>query len=178
MKFINTEIEGVKIIESNLFEDNRGAFLKIFNEDVFKENGIEFEIKESYYSTSNKDVIRGMHFQLPPYDHDKLVNVISGKIIDIILDLRQKSNTYRKYISIELSADNNRAVFIPRGCAHGFKSIVDNTIVMYNVSTVYNNKFDSGVRWDSFGFEWEVDKPIVSDRDNSFKKLCDIEEIF
>lgn len=178
MKFISTEIEGVKLIETKLFKDNRGAFLKIFNEKIFKENGINFEVKESYYSISNKDVIRGMHFQLPPYHHDKLVIVISGKIQDVVLDLRSNSKTYKKYITVELSAENGMALFIPKGCAHGFRSLMDNTIMMYNVSTIYNFDADSGLKWDSFGVNWGIINPIISDRDNSFKDLEEIENIF
>lgn len=179
MEFINTKIEGLKIIKTNLFEDNRGNFLKMFNEELFRLNGInDFEIKESYYSTSNKDVIRGMHFQLPPYHHHKLVNVISGKIQDIVLDLRENSKTYKKYISVELSAENQTALFIPKGCAHGFKSLMDNTIVMYNVSTGYNRDADCGVKYNSFGLDWKVENPVISDRDNSFKALEEIGSIF
>lgn len=179
MEFINTKIEGLKIIKTNLFEDNRGNFLKMFNEELFRLNGInDFEIKESYYSTSNKDVIRGMHFQLPPHHHHKLVNVISGKIQDIVLDLRENSKTYKKYISVELSAENQTALFIPKGCAHGFKSLMDNTIVMYNVSTGYNRDADCGVKYNSFGLDWKVENPVISDRDNSFKALEEIGSIF
>uniref|UniRef100_UPI0035632619 dTDP-4-dehydrorhamnose 3,5-epimerase family protein n=1 Tax=Ilyobacter sp. TaxID=3100343 RepID=UPI0035632619 len=116
MKLIKTELKGVFIIETFHAEDERGSFTKTYNKKFFKENKLCSKFKESYYSVSKKDVIRGMHFQLPPHDHEKLVYVIKGKIIDVILDLRKKSETYGKYISIELSEENRHSIYIPKGC--------------------------------------------------------------
>lgn len=178
MDFINTKIDGVVLIKNNRISDIRGGFLKIFNKEIFLNDKIDFHIQESYYSISNKDVIRGMHFQLPPYEHEKMVNVIRGSIVDVILDLRSNSKTYKKYINVELSQENNMGVFIPKGCAHGFKSLEDNTVALYNVSTCYNSIADSGVRYDSFGMEWGVENPIVSDRDKGFKSLSELGVIF
>lgn len=171
MKIESIELEGVYIIDNFNAADDRGLFVKTFNSNSFKENKINFEIRESYYSVSKKDVIRGMHFQLPPDDHEKLVYVPFGEIIDVVIDLRKNSPTYKKHISVKLSAENKKAIFIPKGLAHGFKSLQDNTITVYNVATEYNNEADSGIKHNSFGFNWEVKSPIVSERDNSLEIL-------
>ena len=175
MEFEELEINGLYLIKSNLFKDNRGEFLKVFNNDIFIKNNINFEIKESYYSISNKDVIRGMHFQTNKFAKDKLVYVANGKVLDVILDLRKSSSTFKKFEAIELSAEKGNLLFIPKGCAHGFKSLEDNTMMIYNVSTVYSKENDCGVRYDSFGMNWCIDNPIISERDRSFKKIEEIE---
>ena len=176
MEFYNQDIFGVKLIKFNKLNDNRGIFCKIYNEDIFEANGINIDIKESYYSISEKNVIRGMHFQIPPYDHDKLVYVANGKVLDVVLDIRKFSSTYKKFISIELSDENGLALFIPKGCAHGFKSLTNNTMMVYNVSTVYSPQCDCGIKYDSFGMDWNVENPIISKRDASFYALEDIEK--
>ena len=167
MKIIETEIEGVLIIESFSSSDNRGNFTKTYNNDFLKKAELCFNIKESYFSISKKDVIRGMHFQLPPHDHEKFVYVVKGGVMDVILDMRKKSKTYGKAIAIELNDSNHRSIYIPKGLAHGFKSIEDNTIMIYNVSTVYSMEADYGIKFDSIDFNWNIDKPIISDRDKS-----------
>ena len=171
MKINSTKLEGVFIIDNFNATDERGSFIKTFNSNTFKENGLVFEIRESYYSVSNKNVIRGMHFQLPPNDHEKLVYVTKGSIIDVVLDLRKNSKTYKQHISINLSKDNNKSIFIPRGLAHGFKSLECGTITVYNVSSGYNSESDNGVKFDSFGFDWKVNNFIMSVRDKSFQSL-------
>ena len=166
-----TKIEGVYIISNFNASDNRGVFVKTFNKEAFAGNKIDFEIRESYFSVSSKNVIRGMHFQLPPHDHEKLVYVPQGEIIDVVVDLRKNSNTFKECISVKLSSENRKSIFIPKGCAHGFKALTDNTITVYNVASEYNSSSDSGIRFDSFGFNWDVENPIVSDRDNSLEPL-------
>jgi len=178
MNIVNTPIVGLKILEPKVFQDLRGRFIKTFNDDFFKEHGVEIEIKESYYSISHKDVIRGMHFQIPPYDHIKLVYVPNGAIIDVVLDIRKGSPTYKKFFKIELSADNGKVLIIPKGLAHGFKSLQDNTNVTYMQTTCYSKEADKGIRFDSFGFDWECDNPKVSDRDISFKRLDEFDSPF
>ena len=109
-----------------------------------------------------------MHFQIPQYDHNKIATVISGKVLDVILDIRKSSPTYKKFITVELSRENRKSVYIPKGCAHGFLSQSTLSIVFYMTSTVYSVQHDKGLRWDSFGFEWPVLNPIISKRDESF----------
>ena len=168
MKIERTAIEGVYIIDNFNAADDRGLFVKTFNSNSFKENNLDFKIRESYYSISKKNVIRGMHFQLPPHDHEKLVYVSKGSILDVIVDLRKKSKTYKKFISVNLSDENKKSIFIPRGLAHGFKSLENDTITVYNVATEYNPIADMGIKFDSFGFNWETEEPIVSKRDSTF----------
>ena len=173
MKIERTEIEGVYIITNFNAKDERGLFVKTFNKNTFNKNNLDFEIRESYYSVSNKDVIRGMHFQLKPNEHEKLVYVPKGSILDVVLDLRKKSKTYKQHISMNLSSSNKKSIFIPKGLAHGFKSLEDNTITNYCVSTEYNSSADTGIRFNSFGFNWQNENPIISERDNSFDTLND-----
>ena len=168
MNIERTILEGVFIINNFNASDDRGLFVKTFNKNLFLELNLNFEIKESYFSVSKKNVIRGMHFQLPPFDHEKLVFVPKGSIIDVVVDLRKNSSTYKKYISVELSDKNKKSIFIPKGLAHGFKSLEDNTITVYNVASEYNPKADAGIFYKSFGFDWEVEEPTISQRDAEF----------
>lgn len=171
MKIERTILEGVYIINNFNASDDRGLFVKTFNKNLFLEFNLNFEIKESYFSISKKNVIRGMHFQLPPFDHEKLVFVPKGSIIDVVVDLRINSSTYKKYISIELSDKNKKSIFIPKGLAHGFKSLADDTITVYNVASEYNPEADAGIHYNSFSFDWGVQEPIISKRDTEFTGL-------
>lgn len=178
MNFSETPISGLTIIELKTFEDSRGRFTKIFTDNFFQAHNLDLTIKESYYSISHKDVIRGMHFQTPPYDHVKIVYVPQGRIIDVVLDIRKNSPTYGKYFSIELSAINGKVLIIPKGLAHGFKSLEDNTNVTYMQTTCYAPDNDIGIHYDSFGFDWEVTNPKLSDRDLSFQPLDEFDSSF
>lgn len=171
MNIEQTALEGVYIITNFVAQDERGTFVKTFNKTNFASTGLNFEISESYFSISKKNVIRGMHFQLPPSDHEKLVYVLCGSIIDVVVDLRKKSLTYKQFISVELSATNRKSIFIPKGLAHGFKSIEDNTITVYNVGTEYDSTSDQGIKFDSFGFDWQTNEVIMSSRDKEFMTL-------
>jgi dTDP-4-dehydrorhamnose 3,5-epimerase len=172
MKFIKTSLSGVFEIENSKFEDCRGSFVKTFHKDIFIENGLEYNFKESYYSVSKKNVLRGMHFQLPPHDHAKLVYVVDGDILDVALDISQKSTTFGDYFSTRLSCKNAKALYIEKGYAHGFLTLSKSATVVYLTSTVYASKYDAGVHWDGFGFDWKgVKNPITSKRDSSFNKF-------
>lgn len=171
-----TLLEGVYVINNFISEDERGLFVKIFNKKKFEELNIDFEIRESYFSISKKNVIRGMHFQLPPNAHEKLVFVQKGAIIDVVVDLRKSSPTYKSYISVELSEGNKKSIFIPKGLAHGFKSLDDNTITVYNAATEYNATADAGISYNSFGYDWKVENPILSNRDARFIGLNNFSE--
>jgi dTDP-4-dehydrorhamnose 3,5-epimerase len=136
MEFIKTKLEGVFIIQPKKFSDLRGVFVKTIHEETFASIGLSCKFKESFYSVSKKNVIRGMHFQIPDEDHDKLVYTVKGIIIDVILDLRKQSPTFGQYIAEELSEENRRSVYIPKGLAHGFLSLENDTIVEYHTTTV------------------------------------------
>ncbi len=161
-------LAGAFIITLPASEDVRGTFVKAYGETVFRNAGIDFTLRESYFSFSKKDVIRGMHFQLPPHQHSKIVYCPVGAILDVIVDLRKDSSTYHQYYAHELSANNHKAVFIPEGFAHGFKSLTDNSLTCYLVSSEYNKTHDTGIRYDSIGFDWDVKEPVLSERDLSF----------
>jgi len=177
MSFNELAIPGVFLINNFNATDNRGVFVKTFNKNLFEQIGFNGNFTESYYSTSEKNVIRGMHFQLPPHEHEKLVYVTDGVIVDVVLDLRIKSPTYGKSISVELEAFG-KSIFIPKGCAHGFLAKSDNATVVYNVTTVYNKEADMGILWNSFNFEWGILNPILSVRDNSFEAFTNFKSPF
>ena len=172
-----TKLEGAFLIDNFSAEDERGLFVKTFNDKSFKDFVLDFQIRESYYSVSKRDVIRGMHFQVPPLDHEKLVFVMQGAILDVVLDLRKNSPTFGKCMGVELSEENRQAIFLPKGVAHGFKSLKNNTITVYNVSSIYDAEYDRGVLYNSFGFDWELEHPILSNRDLSFPTLSDFSEV-
>lgn len=178
MELVETKLKGVYIIKNKISKDVRGEFAKIYNKEIFEQLNLCIDFREQYYSISNKNVIRGMHFQTPPYEHEKLVHVPKGAVQDVIVDLRKTSTTYGEYVCIELSDKNRESVYIPKGCAHGFKAIVDGTITLYNVASIYNNSCDSGIKWDSFGFNWNIDQPIISERDKTFSMLKDFNSPF
>lgn len=178
MNKIETDLTDVFIIEPRIFTDERGAFIKTFNVGTFNQLGLDFQLAESYYSTSKKDVIRGMHFQTPDQDHTKIVYVTSGSITDVILDIRKGSPTFGKHISLELNDVNRRIVYIPSGFAHGFLAHTDDTCVVYNQSTGYSPEHDSGIHYDSFGFDWNIASPVTSSRDLQFPRLDEFDSPF
>lgn len=162
------KLKGTRLITGNLQPDLRGGFFKIFNVDLFRDNGIDFDIVEIFYSFSKKNVIRGMHFQFPPFEQAKLIHVIRGKIDDIILDLRTDSNSYGEFMSIELAADDGKILYVPRGCAHGFISKDVESIVIYAVDAPYSPLHEGGILYSSFGYDWGDESKILSKRDASF----------
>ncbi len=178
MRIIDTEIEGLKIIELDKTCDSRGQFVKTFNQESLMKSNIDLGIAESYYTVSKKNVIRGMHFQIPPYEHNKLVHVLTGNVIDVVLDLRKNSKTYLEYADFHLAGENPRALYIPKGIAHGFKSLEDGSLMLYYVSTVYNSEYDSGICYSSIGYDWKTENPVLSDRDKGFVDLADFDSPF
>lgn len=165
MQLQETLLPGCFILEPPTHRDQRGHFVKWFNSDVFSKLGLCVNWAEVYASVSTSGVVRGLHFQVPPFDHAKLVFCLSGRALDVVLDLRRGSQTYGKHIQVRLSSDQARALYVPSGCAHGFLSEVDQTLMVYQVSSPYSPRFDSGVRWDSAGIDWPVQDAVVSERD-------------
>ena len=174
MRINKTYIEDLLIIEPQLFKDERGFFYESYNKNNLNSNIVFVQDNES---KSYKGVIRGLHFQAPPFEQTKLVRCVSGNILDIAVDLRKNSKTYGKYFSIELSSENNKQLFIPKGFAHGFQVLSEETIVNYKVDNFYNPKYDSGIIWDDkdLMIKWKHDiEPILSKKDlnlESFKNL-------
>ncbi len=179
MRVEKTDIEGVQLIHQFRHDDERGAFVKPFHDTDFKEAGIEFELKESFYSTSVKNVIRGMHFHAPPYQHSKIVFCTAGCVLDVALDLRKGSSTYGKFTTAELCFQNNQALYIPEGFAHGFISLTQESTLFYFVDGMYHAKADGGVRYDSFGLDWPLTgHAILSPRDKAFPTLQEFDSPF
>lgn len=171
-------LNGAMLLALPSSSDSRGSFVKTFHDTNFRKLGIDFSLKESYFSLSKKDVIRGMHFQTPPHQHSKIVFCPQGAILDVIIDLRKNSPTYKQYFAHELSAHNHLAYFIPEGFAHGFKSLTDDAITYYLVSSEYSQPNDTGVRYDTIGFDWGLTEPIISARDMSFVSMNDFDSPF
>lgn len=178
MKIIETPFNGLYIIETINFQDNRGRFQKLFNYDFFKENGLESNFKEIYYSVNKQNVIRGMHFQIPPFDHVKLVYVSKGKIKDVVVDLRKKEKTYGRCFSIELDESKAQYLYIPKGFAHGFLALEEGSIVNYAQTTCYSKEHDSGIDAIAIPYEWDIETPIRSGRDLTFDVLQNFESPF
>ena len=176
MKINKTFIEDLLIIEPPLFKDDRGFFYESYNKKNF-DKIINTAFVQDNESKSNKGVVRGLHFQLPPFEQTKLVRCVSGKILDVVVDLRTNSKTYGKSFSIELSSENNKQLFVPNGFAHGFQVLSKEAIVNYKVDNFYNPKSDLGIIWNDKDLliDWNQDiKPVLSDKDlklDLFKNL-------
>ncbi len=171
MELVPTELPGLKIIRPKIFQDARGTFVKAFHRDIFHQLGLDFEPREEFFSTSAKGVLRGMHFQLPPAAHAKLVYCIAGRVLDVVLDLRKDSPMFGRSVARELNATSREMFFIPVGFAHGFLALEDNATMVYQTSTVHSPAHDAGIVWNSFGFDWPVKNPLMSDRDQKFPAL-------
>ena len=168
IEVINTRLSGCFQLHGKTMQDARGSFRKIYQREVFKSHGLNLDWREQYFSTSLKGVIRGMHFQTPPYDHIKLVYCTAGEVLDVVVDLRMGSPTYGEYEQIVLSDVKSNAIYIPSGLAHGFCVLSETATMVYNVSTEYVPLCDSGIRWNSFGVLWPAGAHIISDRDKNF----------
>ena len=179
MKFSDLAVSGCLLIEYDVANDHRGHFVKTFNRDLFKGTVIEtFALEEEFFTTSHKDVVRGMHFQTPPYAHNKIVSCVLGSVTDVLLDLRKNSNTYGHWCSVELNSSEFQAIYVPEGVAHGFVARSDNSVLTYKVDSKYAPNHDFGVAWDSFAFNWHVEKPIISIRDSNFPSLTNFKSPF
>jgi dTDP-4-dehydrorhamnose 3,5-epimerase len=176
---IETGFPGLALLQPRVFEDRRGAFVKTFQEEDFRAAGIQFALREEFYSTSAKGVLRGMHFQTPPAAHAKLVYCARGRALDVVLDMRRQSPHFGKVFSRELSADNREILFIPMGFAHGFLSLENESLMVYKTDHVHAPEQDQGLAWDSFGFKWPLaGAPIMSDRDRGFPRWSDFQSPF
>ena len=176
-KKIETPLAGVFLVERVTHRDLRGDFTKTYNQQMIRDLDIGFDtpIKESLCSVSKRNVIRGMHFQNPPFSCSKFVSVVEGEIIDVIVCLGtdSKKNDFGKVFSVNLSSANSVSLFVPEGFAHGFLVLSDYAVVVYHQSNVFNSEADSGVRFDSLNFDWPVNSPIVSQKDLLLPALKD-----
>lgn len=167
MEVIETEIKGLLIIKPRVFADARGYFFESYNEGVFKKHGIDLNFMQDNQSLSSTGVLRGLHFQAPPYEQGKLVRVITGAVLDVAVDIRKNSPTYGKHVAIELNEENKTMFFIPPGFAHGFLTLRDNTIFSYKCTNLYNKESEGTVLWNDqeLGINWNYDNPILSEKD-------------
>jgi dTDP-4-dehydrorhamnose 3,5-epimerase len=168
MNVAKTKLEGLYLVEPKVFEDARGYFLESYNEQAFKQNGIDINFVQDNQSLSCKGTLRGLHFQKPPYAQAKLVRAITGSILDVVVDIRKNSSTYGKYFSIVLSGENKRMLYIPEGFAHGFLALEDNSLIQYKCSNLYNKESEGGLIWNDpdINIDWGIDyEPIISDKD-------------
>ncbi|MEG1555289.1 MAG: dTDP-4-dehydrorhamnose 3,5-epimerase [Bacteroidales bacterium] len=167
MEIIKTPIEGLLVVKPAVYYDGRGYFFESYNEKRFKENGITDIFVQDNQSLSQQGVVRGLHFQCPPYEQAKLVRVIQGSVLDVAVDIRKKSPTYGKYFSIVLSADNFLQFYIPAGFAHGFVALEENTIFAYKCSQFYNKASEDSIRYDDplLNIDWKIKASVISDKD-------------
>ena len=178
MEISPTELPGLRVIRPRIFADARGSFVKTFHRDFFREHGMDFEPREEFFSTSAKNVLRGMHFQMPPAAHAKLVYCIAGRALDVALDIRKHSPAFGRCYARELNDCNREILFIPVGLAHGFLALEEGTTMVYQTSTAHSPTQDTGIVWNSFGFDWPVKNPVLSERDQKFPALREFQSPF
>ncbi len=182
MNVVKTDIEGVVIIEPRIFEDERGYFFEALSERVFTEEVFATRFVQDNEAKSSYGVVRGLHFQLPPHAQSKLVRVVEGRVLDIAVDIREGSPTFGKHIAVELSADNHRQIFIPRGFAHGYSVLSETAILEYKCDNYYAPQSEGAIRWNDPALEidWKIpaDKVILSEKDSKSPILADCKQLF
>ena len=182
MKFIKTEIADVYIIEPSVFGDNRGYFLESYNQKRFEEVVGKTSFVQDNESKSSKGVLRGLHFQKPPFEQAKLVRCIEGEVLDLAVDIRKNSKTYGQHVAVILSGENKRQLFVPRGFAHGFLVLSDSATFAYKVDNTYAPEFDAGIRWNDkeLNIQWGLkgSEVLVSAKDAELPFLSEFESPF
>ena len=182
MEVIKTELEGVVIIEPKIFRDARGYFFESFSQKEFEEKVRKIAFVQDNESMSSYGVMRGLHFQLPPFTQSKLVRCVKGKVLDVAVDIRKGSPTFGKHVSVELSEDNHRQFFVPRGFAHGFAVLSETAVFQYKCDNFYAPQADGGISIldDGLGIDWKLptDKVILSEKDTKHPLLQDFDSPF
>lgn len=172
------KIRGCREIYPRILADERGSFVKTFHRDLFAAEGLVTDFAEEYHSFSRKGVVRGLHFQLPPHEHAKIVYCLQGEVMDVVLDLRRGSPTYREFETVPLDAVKASMIYIPPGIAHGFCVTSESALMMYRVTTVYAPGHDTGVLWNSAGIPWPEEASVVSARDRELPPLAQFDSPF
>ena len=176
MKIIKRELKGVFEITLELQEDKRGFFMRTYDENEFKKYGLHRNwVQENHSRSIKKGIIRGLHFQFPPYAETKLIRCIRGAILDVFVDLRKNSSTFGEWDSIELSEQNKKCILVPRGFAHGFCTLTDESEIVYKVDNYYNPDAEGGIIWSDrdLDIKWAVSNPILSEKDAALKSFSD-----
>ncbi|WP_442599224.1 dTDP-4-dehydrorhamnose 3,5-epimerase [Neobacillus sp. D3-1R] len=178
MNIKKTKLQGVYILEPNVYSDNRGFFMESYNRSVLKKLGIDLAFIQDNQSLSKETgVLRGLHYQLNPKAQSKLVRVVTGAIFDVVVDIRENSPTFGQWISVILSEDNKRQVIVPKGFAHGFCTLVPNTNIFYKVDEYYDPNLERGILWNDpdLDIDWPVSNPILSEKDSKLPLLINAE---
>ena len=175
------ELEGVIIFETEIFRDDRGYFMEFYNEKRFNHNVLEnFSFKQDNISCSKKNVLRGLHFQAPPYEQGKLIQVLNGRVLDVLVDLRIGSKTFGKHMKIELSSDNRKQLWIPPGFAHGFLTLENDTLFSYKCTNHYSKNHEMDLLWndENLNIDWGIENPIISEKDKRATKFKELNSPF
>ncbi len=180
MQLLKTPLENLLIIQPTVFEDGRGYFFESFSKKQFQLHGIDVEFVQDNQSMSQAGVLRGLHFQNPPYAQGKLARVIKGAVKDVVVDIRKKSATYGKHFTIELNEKNKIMLWIPPGFAHGFLTLQNETIFSYKCTNIYNKESEDCILWNDkdLSINWEIENPIISEKDKLGKKFVDFTSQF
>ena len=183
MNFVRTKIKDIVIIELNIYEDKRGYFTETFRADKLEEFlGYKINFCQDNESKSSKGVLRGLHYQLPPFSQSKLVSIIQGSVLDVAVDIRKGSPTFGEYVAVELSAENKKQLLVPRGFAHAFVVLEDDTIFAYKVDNYYSPEYDRGIAFDDkdLNIDWLLDKNELnlSAKDKVQPKLSETNDLF
>lgn len=173
MEIVKTPIEGLLVIKPDVFADNRGYFFETYNEEKFRQLGLRTDFVQDNESCSSKGVVRGLHFQAPPFAQAKLIRVVRGSVLDFALDIRQGSPTYGRYFSVKLDDKEKNMFFIPEGFAHGFLTLEDDTVFSYKCTALYNKQSERGLLWNDkrLNIDWTIAEPILSDKDKLWGKF-------
>jgi dTDP-4-dehydrorhamnose 3,5-epimerase len=180
MQILNTELQGVMLIQPHIFADSRGLFLESYNKKRYEEAGLKIDFVQDNISKSDKGTIRGLHYQIGEYAQGKLCYVILGKVIDVAVDIRFGSPTFGKYLSVELTEEKKNQIWIPPGFAHGFAVLSDIAVFCYKCSAPYNKNYERTIIYNDpdLKINWNTENPIISEKDLKAKKLAEIERDF
>jgi len=180
MKIIHTEIPGLVEVEPRVFGDERGYFFESYNQNLYEEAGIKAQFAQDNQSLSGKGVLRGLHFQAPPYAQGKLVRVINGAVLDVAVDIRQGSPTYGRHHKVLLSGVNKKTLWVPPGFAHGFLTLEDDSVFFYKCTNFYHKESEGSIRWNDpdLKIDWEIQRPTLSDKDREAPLFSEFQSPF
>ncbi len=180
MEVTETELKGLFVLKPKVFEDERGYFFESYSKKLFKDAGLDLDFVQDNQSLSQKGVLRGMHFQNPPHAQGKLVRVITGAVLDVVVDIRKDSKTFGKWYGLELTEKNKWMMYVPPGFAHGFLTLENNTVFSYKCTNFYNKASEGCLLWNDkdVNINWNFDKPLLSAKDLEGKSFKDLESMF
>ena len=180
MTFTETELEGVLVLGPRVWEDRRGFFFESYSQRTFSDHGLAIDFVQDNHSMSRRNTVRGLHYQQPPHAQDKLVRVVAGEVLDVVVDLRRGSPTFGKSLSINLSSNNRKMLFVPKGFAHGFCTLSNTAEMLYKCSSLYAAGAARGLRWNDPALDivWPVSEPILSEQDQTHPHLAQLGPAF